>query len=159
MLAIIEFTKTNVKLHQSADKHTMSIMRESLVCPCRPLQPSHPLKLDPNTRWHILIQTKQFIVLNLARNLFLIVLGLLIVGNVEVTELEGLLVSSNNTEPITDLVLLQELLGEVLEVTLRESNVGNNGDLVVGRTRDSDSLTEVVGTTINLDTVMKVLFL
>jgi len=57
------------------------------------------------------------------------------------------------------LVLLQELLGEVLEVTLGEGNVGNNGDLVVGRARDSDSLTEVVGTTINLDTVMKVLFL
>jgi hypothetical protein len=57
------------------------------------------------------------------------------------------------------LVLLQELLGEVLEITLGEGNVGNNGDLVVSRTRDSDSLTEVVGTTINLDTVMKVLFL
>jgi len=57
------------------------------------------------------------------------------------------------------LVLLQELLGEVLEITLGESNVGNNGDLVVSRARDSDSLTEVVGTTINLDTVMKVLFL
>ena len=70
-----------------------------------------------------------------------------------------MLVSSNNTEPITDLVLLQELLGKVLEVTLGESNVGNNGDLVVSRTRDSDSLTEVVGTTINLDTIMKVLFL
>ena len=68
-------------------------------------------------------------------------------------------VSSDNTEPITNLVLLQELLGEVLEITLGESNVGNNGDLVVSRARDSDSLTEVVGTTINLDTIMKVLFL
>ena len=70
-----------------------------------------------------------------------------------------MLISSNNTEPITDLVILQELLGEVLEITLGESNVGNNGDLVVSRARDSDSLTEVVGTTINLDTIMKVLFL
>jgi hypothetical protein len=57
------------------------------------------------------------------------------------------------------LVLFQELLGEVLEVTLGESNVGNNSDLVISRTRDGDGFTEVVGTTINLDTVMKVLFL
>jgi hypothetical protein len=57
------------------------------------------------------------------------------------------------------LVLLQELLGEVLEVTLGESNVSDNGDLVIGRTRDSDGFTEVVGTTINLDTVVKVLLL
>lgn len=90
--------------------------------------------------------------------LFLI-LVLLIVGNVEITELEGLLVRSNDTEPITDLVLLQELLGEVLEVTLGESNVGDNGDLVISRARDGNGLTEVVGTTINLDTIVKVLLL
>jgi hypothetical protein len=91
-------------------------------------------------------------------HLFLI-LSLIIVSNVEVTELEGLLVSGNDTEPVTDLVLLQELLGEVLEVTLGESNVSDNGDLVISRTRDSDGFTEVVGTAINLDTVVKVLFL
>jgi hypothetical protein len=57
------------------------------------------------------------------------------------------------------LVLLQELLGEVLQVTLGEGNVGNNGDLVVSGTGDGNSLTQVVGTTIDLDTVMKVLLL
>jgi hypothetical protein len=70
-----------------------------------------------------------------------------------------LLIRSDNTEPVTNLVLLQELLGKVLEVTFGESNVGNNSDLVISGTRDGNSFTEVVGTTINLDTIMKVLFL
>lgn len=70
-----------------------------------------------------------------------------------------MLIRSNDTEPITDLVLFQELLGKVLEVTLGEGNVGDNSDLVIGRARDGNSLTEVVGTAINLDTVVEVLFL
>lgn len=93
----------------------------------------------------------------LKKNLFFFFF-VFIIGNVEVTKFEGLLVSSDNTEPVTDLVLLQELLGEVLEVTLGEGNVSNNSDLVVSRARDSNSFTEVVGTTINLDTVVEVLF-
>lgn len=93
----------------------------------------------------------------LKKNLFFFFF-VFIIGNVEVTKFEGLLVSSDNTEPVTDLVLLQELLGEVLEVTLGEGNVSNNSDLVVSRARDSNSFTEVVGTTIDLDTVVEVLF-
>lgn len=105
-------------------------------------------------------QLNVIILLNirLLKYLFLI-LVLFIVGDVEITELEGLLVRSNDTEPVTDLVLFQELLGEVLEVTLGESNVGDNGDLVISRTRDGNGFTEVVGTTINLDTIVKVLLL
>lgn len=91
-------------------------------------------------------------------HLFLI-LSLLIVGNVEVTELEGLLVSGNNAQPVTDLVLLQELLGKVLQVALGESNVGNNGDLVITSAGDNDGITQVVGAALNLDAVMEELFL
>ena len=91
-------------------------------------------------------------------NLFFVFISL-IVGNVEVTELEGLLVSSNDAQPITDLVLLQELLGQVLQVTLGESNVGDNSDLVISGTGDNNGFTQVVGTAFNLNTVMKELFL
>lgn len=87
------------------------------------------------------------------------ILAIFIVGDVEVTELVGLLVRSNHAEPVTDLVLLQELLRKVLEVALGERNVGDHSDLVVGTTANRDSITQVVCTAINLDAVVKELLL
>lgn len=89
----------------------------------------------------------------------LLVFGVIIIGNVEVTQFKGLLVTGNHAQPITDLILLQELLGKVLQVALGESNVGNNGDLVITSAGDDNSITQVVGTAFNLDTVMKELLL
>jgi hypothetical protein len=77
--------------------------------------------------------------------------------DVEVLELEGLLVSGNDTEPVTELVLLQETLGEVLEVTLGERNVGSDGDLGISTTGNLDGFTKVVGTALDLDAIVKVL--
>jgi hypothetical protein len=91
-------------------------------------------------------------------NLFVILLFLFFtLVDVEVLELEGLLVSSNDTEPVTELVLLQETLGKVLEITLGEGNVGSDGDLGVSATGNLDGITKVVGAVVNLDAVMEVL--
>lgn len=56
-------------------------------------------------------------------------------------------------------MLLQELLGEVLEVALREGSGGDNGDLGVVATGDSDGFTEVVGAAADLDAVVQELLL
>ena len=77
----------------------------------------------------------------------------------------------DNTEVITDGLLLQVLLGEVLwddaktktsetylKVSLGEIVGGNNVDLIVA-SGNSDDVTEVVGLTVDLDVFSKVLFL
>ena len=111
-----------------------------------------------NQTYPISTQNKCIFLLK-CRNNLLFILGFLIVGDVEVTELEGLLVGGNDAQPIADLVLLQELLGEVLQVALGEGNVGDNSDLVVGTARDHDGFTQVVGATLNLDAIVKELLL
>lgn len=88
----------------------------------------------------------------------LLVLLITLVGDVEVTELEGLLVGGNDAQPVADLVLLEETLGQVLEVALRELNARHNGDLVTGA-RDDNLVSKVVGAALDLDAVMKVLLL
>lgn len=89
----------------------------------------------------------------------LLVFGIIfIVGNVEVTQFKGLLITSNHTQPITDLVLLEELFGKVLEITLGEGNGSNDNDLVV-ISGDGNCLTQVVGATLDLDAIMQVPFL
>lgn len=92
------------------------------------------------------------------KNLLVILLLLFFtLVDVEVLELEGLLVSGNDTEPVTELVLLQETLGEVLEVTLGERNVGSDGDLGISTTGNLDGITKVVGAALDLDAIVKVL--
>lgn len=88
----------------------------------------------------------------------LLVFGIIIIGNVKVTQLKGLLVTGNHAQPITDLILLQELLGKVLEIALRERDSSDNNDLVI-TSRDGNCISQVVGATFNLDTIMQVLFL
>lgn len=82
--------------------------------------------------------------------------------NVEVTQIVRVLRISDDTNEIAELRLLQELLGQVLEVTLGESGLGNNGELL-GIASDADealeftSLTGLTGNT-NLDVVVQELF-
>lgn len=54
---------------------------------------------------------------------------LLVVRDVEELDLVALLGGGDNTEPVTKLLLAQVLLSQVLEVTLREGNVGVDPDL------------------------------
>ena len=85
-------------------------------------------------------------------------LSLLFLGHVEVTELVGVLSVGDNSKEITELLLLQVLLGQVLEVALRHRNVRVNNDLglLFG---DLDGITEVSGLVSNLDSVAEVLLL
>ena len=78
----------------------------------------------------------------------ILILGLLVV-DLEVSQLVGVLGRCHHPQPISQVVLLEVLLGEVLEVPLREGNVGGEADLGL------DSLhhqlfAEVVGLATNL---------
>ena len=61
-----------------------------------------------------------------------LVLGLLlVVRDVEELDLVALLGGGDDTQPVTQLLLAQVLLGQVLEVALREGNVGVDPDLAL----------------------------
>ncbi|KAL3235505.1 uncharacterized protein RNJ42_02281 [Nakaseomyces bracarensis] len=66
------------------------------------------------------------------------------------------LLGGDESDPVSQLVLLQVLLGQVLQVLTRElggGNNGNNGTIFF----DGDSVTQVTDNTFNLDVVDQVL--
>lgn len=102
--------------------------------------------------------------------LILILVGL-VVDDVEEAELVHALGGRDNAEPVTELLLLEELLGtakhqhctdtifgkysQVLQVAAGELLVGNDLDLAVTLLGDLDVLAEVTGAALNLDAVVK----
>merc|ERR1712080_460808 len=91
---------------------------------------------------------------NQARRLVLLLLTLL--AN-DVEELEGVLalVGGDDTEPVTKLLLLEELLGQVLNVATGELLVGNDLDATIAEVGDVDLLAEVAGEAVNLDALLE----
>lgn len=83
-----------------------------------------------------------------------------ILVDVEVTELIGVLVRGDDVEPVTKLVLLQELLSQVLQVSLGVSNSGRDDDLgaagVTGNFNTGGA--ELTGLTIDLEAVVEEVF-
>lgn len=80
-------------------------------------------------------------------------LGLLLslsIIDVEEADLVGVLGGGDDTEPITDLGLLEELLNQVLEVALGEGSLSLNDDLGL-LAGDLDRLSELAGLSVNLD--------
>ena len=66
-----------------------------------------------------------------SRDTGLILLFLLTSLDVVEAELVGVLGRSDNPNPVAESVLLQEFLREVLEVTLRDGDVGGDGQVGV----------------------------
>merc|ERR1711865_1246776 len=83
-----------------------------------------------------------------------LLLVLVIVVDLEITELVGVLAGGNNSKVLTHLLLLQVLLGEVLEIALAEVNGGidDEGVLVLG---DGDGGSEVASLSFDLDSLGK----
>lgn len=109
--------------------------------------------------------------------LLVILIGL-VVDNVEEAELVHTLGGGDDTEPVTELLLLEELLGavlplvhvllkfqedarsdrlniQVLQVAARELLVRNDLDLAVALLGDLDDIAEVAGAALNLDAVVE----
>lgn len=74
---------------------------------------------------------------------------------VYVLDLEARLGRGNHTEPVTELSTLQELLGEVLEVALREGDRGLDPDLALALARDLHDIAELAGLAVDLDAVVQ----
>jgi len=87
-------------------------------------------------------------------NLFLVTSA-----NAEVPELVRVLASGDNTKVITQLLLLKVPLGEVLQLTLGEAQVGGGGDSELGSVTGDGNIvgSKVSSLVVDLDTVMEVL--
>jgi hypothetical protein len=88
----------------------------------------------------------------------LVVLLSLVVDDVEELELVHSLRSRDDAEPVTELHLLKELLGEILEVAAREVVVGNDLDLAIGGLGDLDVVAKVADAALNLDLLVEKFF-
>jgi hypothetical protein len=79
----------------------------------------------------------------------------LLANNVE--ELEGVLalVGGDDAEPVTELLLLEELLRQVLEVAAGELLVSDDLDAAVAEVGDVDALAEVAGEAVDLDALLQ----
>ena len=77
----------------------------------------------------------------------------------EVSQLVGVLTGGNNTEVVTELLLLQVTLGKVLKLTLGEAKVRREcyGELGAITADDNTVGSKVVGLAVYLDTILKVL--
>ena len=79
----------------------------------------------------------------------LILIVRFLVVNLEVSELVAVLGVGNHTQPVSQVVLLQVLLGEVLQVSLGEGDVRGEADLGLNPLHHQ-ILAEVVGLATNL---------
>merc|ERR1712177_93489 len=91
--------------------------------------------------------------LNLLVILFLLIV---VVVDLEVSQLVAVLGVGNHTQPVPQVVFLQVLLGEVLQVALGEGGGGGDGNLVL-LPDEGDLLAEVIGFATNLDPLAQVL--
>ena len=91
-------------------------------------------------------------------NLFgiLIFIVRLLIVDLEVSELVAVLGVGNHSQPVSQVVLLQVLLGEVLQVSLGEGDVGGEGNLGL-LPLHGELLAKVAGLAGNLDALLKVL--
>jgi hypothetical protein len=74
-----------------------------------------------------------------------------------VEELQGIfaLLCADHTQPVAKLLLLEELLGQVLEIAAAELLVGHNFDPAVAEVGDRDGVAEVAGAAIDLDALLE----
>jgi hypothetical protein len=135
------------------------------------LSPEEHSKHDPQTEPDRSRQKKSHIG---AIRLFLILLSL-VVDDVVEAELVDTLGGGDDTEPVTELLLLEVLLGaglksmvsggsrisapkensQVLQVAAGEGDVSNDLDLALTRLGDHDVVTEVADTALDLDAVVE----
>jgi hypothetical protein len=123
------------------------LTRASLPCPEGRLARAHqPIKAACGAR-----KTSHEL-----RRALLVGLGLTLVGDVGVGEGESVLRGGDNAHEAAADVLLEVLLGQVLDVALREGDRRRDGEL--GRLAlERDGLAELAGLAVDLDAVVEVL--
>lgn len=81
----------------------------------------------------------------------LLILIVVLANDVVEAKLVDTLGGGDDTEPVTELLLLEELLCQVLEVATGELLVGDDLDLAVVEVGDGDAVAEVAGQAVDLD--------
>ncbi|MBY8978551.1 hypothetical protein KHP62_22390, partial [Rhodobacteraceae bacterium NNCM2] len=114
--------------------------------------------LDPNPPHDLLVRSPvhhgyHLSILDVICNHLFIILLSIITNNVEESQFVNALGGGDNTEPISQLVLLEELLGQVLEVVTR---VNRGLDLdALSILNDGDLVTQVALQSIDLKVVLE----
>jgi len=85
----------------------------------------------------------------------LIIILLSIVNNIEESQLIDTLAGRNHSEPISQLLFLEEFLRQVLEITTRELGMSNNLNLAITNLADLDDLAEVSDSSVDLDLILE----
>jgi hypothetical protein len=85
----------------------------------------------------------------------LFILLFLILHDIEEPKLIHALTGGHYTQPVTKLLLLQELLGQVLEVAAGELDVRDDFDLIAADLGDGHIVPEIAGAAFDLDAVMQ----
>lgn len=89
------------------------------------------------------------------KNRLLVVLVISVVNDVEELELVNTLGGGNDAKPVTKLLLLEELLGQVLEIAARELVVSNDLNLAIGDLGDDNGVAELANATVDLDLLVQ----
>lgn len=92
------------------------------------------------------------------QSLILLFFLIILVVDLEVPKFVGILRRSHDSKPISQIVLLQVLLRQVLEVSLTEDDVGRDDDLAFVPL-DRDVVSKVIGLAFNLNPLVKILLL
>lgn len=85
----------------------------------------------------------------------LVILLLALTNDVEELQAVLALAGADHTEPVTELLLLQKLLGQVLEVATGEVLVCDDLDLAVAEVGDGNVVAEVTGAALDLDALLE----
>ena len=144
---ILEFTMNIFETNYCHTKHTQIVNELQRLGIDSRLWSVDPIKFSTITdgRAEITHQRKHLLVIILR----------ILTNNVVEPKLINTLGSRHNPQPITQLLLLQKLLGQVLEITTAELLVSNNLDLAVLEVGDSDVVAEVAGQTLDLDALLE----
>ena len=86
--------------------------------------------------------------------LILLLLALL-TNNVEELQAVLALASAHDAQPVPQLLLLEELLGQVLQVAAREVLVGDDLDATVAEVADGDVVAQVAGAAFDFDALLQ----
>jgi len=85
----------------------------------------------------------------------LIILIALIVNNVEESQLVHALGGGDHAQPISELLLLEEFLRQVLQIPARKRNMRDDLDLPVSNGFDVNVIAQIPGATLDLDAIVQ----
>jgi len=85
----------------------------------------------------------------------ILILITLVIDDVEEAQLIHSLGGGDHAQPIPELLLLEELLGQILQIPTREGNVRDDLDLPVARLADADIIAQVPGAALDFNAVVQ----